>query len=160
MSIYKKLADFQAQIHVVPFDKENPHFKSKFASLASVVKTCAPVLAKCGLAYSQIFVGGEIVTILADTETGEKIESIIRIPVAETANAQQIGSAVTYMKRYALLAILGVVGDDDDGNQATTAAPEQKPKQQHQSQMTDEQKRAAIPAYLEKCTSLDNLNTI
>ena len=166
-TIWAKLAQFQNEVQVVPFDAVNPHFKNKYASLAGVVKTCAPVLSKCGLSFSQIFSGGELITILADTETGEKVESILRLPVAETATAQQIGSAITYMKRYALLAILGVVGDDDDdGNEASKttppAAPKAQPKQEAKPEAKPElspaAKVAAIPAAVANLKDIEALN--
>lgn len=168
-TIWAKLALFQNEVQVVPFDAVNPHFKNKYASLAGVVKTCAPVLSKYGLSFSQVFSGGELITILGDTETGEKVESILRLPVAETATAQQIGSAITYMKRYALLAILGVVGDDDDdGNEASKttppAAPKAQPKQEVKPEvkpeLTPAAKVAAIPAAVANLKNIETLNVL
>jgi len=159
-TIWAKLALFQNEVQVVSFDSTNPHFKNKYASLAGVVKTCAPVLSKIGLSFSQIFSGGELITILADTETGEKIESILRLPVSETATAQQIGSAITYMKRYALLAILGVVGDDDDDwNEAAKTAPQApQPEQKKKIELTPAAKVAAIPAAVANLKTIEELN--
>lgn len=158
-NIWGKLAQFQKQVQIIGFDSVNPHFKNKYASLAAVVKTCAPVLSENGLAFSQIFSGSDIITIVADTETGEKIESVLRLPVADTATAQQIGSAITYMKRYALCAILGVVGDDDDdGNEAAKTPPAKQPQPEPKKELTPAAKVAAIPAGVANCKTLDSLN--
>ena len=158
-NIWGKLAQFQKQVQIIGFDSVNPHFKNKYASLAAVVKACAPVLSENGLAFSQIFSGSDIITIVADTETGEKIESVLRLPVAETATAQQIGSAITYMKRYALCAILGVVGDDDDdGNEATKTPPAKAVQPEPKKELTPEAKIAAIPAAVANCKTLNSLN--
>jgi len=158
-SIWGKLAQFQKQVQIIGFDSVNPHFKNKYASLAAVVKTCAPVLSENGLAFSQIFSGSDIITIVADTETGEKIESVLRLPVADTATAQQIGSAITYMKRYALCAILGVVGDDDDdGNEATKTHPAKQPQPEPKKELTPAAKLAAIPAAVASLKDLAALN--
>lgn len=158
-NIWGKLAQFQKQVQIIGFDSVNPHFKNKYASLAAVVKACAPVLSENGLAFSQIFSGSDIITIVADTETGEKIESVLRLPVAETATAQQIGSAITYMKRYALCAILGVVGDDDDdGNEATKTPPAKAVQPEPKKPLTDAQKLAIIPETVNGLKTLAELN--
>lgn len=164
-TIWTKLAKFQKQVQIIGFDSVNPHFKNKYASLAAVVKTCAPVLSENGLAFSQIFSGSDIITIVADTETGEKIESILRLPVADTATAQQIGSAITYMKRYALCAILGVVGDDDDdGNEAAktppVVAPTPQPKPVPKPELTPAAKVSAIPAAVANLKNIETLNVL
>lgn len=153
MSIYKKLSEFQKEVQIVPFDSENKHFKNKYASLASVIKTVSPILHKVGLCHYQIVTESGLITIVVDTETGDKIESITRLPVAETSGAQQVGAALTYMRRYALCAILGIVGDeDDDGNAAQTAKPEPK-KEPGLSE-----KIAAIPAVVANTKTPEKLN--
>lgn len=153
MSIYKKLSEFQKEVQIVPFDSENKHFKNKYASLASVIKTVSPILHKVGLCHYQIVTGSDLITIVVDTETGDKIESITRLPVAETAGAQQVGAALTYMRRYALCTILGIVGDeDDDGNAAQTAKPEPK-KEPGLSE-----KIAVIPAVVANTKTPEKLN--
>lgn len=116
------------------FDSANPHFRSKFASLASVRNAVVPVLAAEGLAISQkpSVANGEVVVDTVLMYGNEREVSTLTMPVAK-ADAQGIGSAITYARRYALMAVCGVVGDDDDdGNQAVAKA-QQGPAQAQQT---------------------------
>lgn len=126
--IYTALMKFQGLIQVIPFDSVNPHFKNKYASLAAIVKACAPHMQTAGLCFTQTIDGLNIVTRVICANDGSEIVSTLALPIAPTANAQAIGSAITYMKRYAICAVLGIVGDDDDdGNLAQKAEPKQTP---------------------------------
>ena len=116
-----------------PLDSKNPHFGNKFASLLAVSNVVRPALAKHGLAYRQavesIGAGHYVFTyafgIDADGKLAEKV--MATVPITIQTNPQQMGSALTYAKRYCLLAAFGLVGDeDDDGNAASTPA-EKKP---------------------------------
>lgn len=115
------LAKAQGELHNPKFDAQNPHFKSKFASLAAVREAVIPVLAKHGLSLSQwplaegSFAGCR--SVLAHS-SGEWMEEAFLIPV-DKGNAHGYASAVTYAKRLSMQAIAAVVGDeDDDGNGA------------------------------------------
>jgi hypothetical protein len=117
------LAKAQAEMQNPGFDSQNPHFKSKFASLASVRNAIVPVLAKHGIALSQDITNGErgpkVSTILQHS-SGQWIEyGPLEMPVSKP-DAQGVGSATTYGRRYHMMAVAGVVGDeDDDGNAAS-----------------------------------------
>lgn len=98
----------------------NPHFKSRYATLAEVRDTVVPVLAKHGLAITQftdminerIFLISRLVH-----KSGEFIESKFPIPFDKP---QTMGSAITYARRYALSAMCNIsADDDDDGNTAS-----------------------------------------
>ena len=109
-----------------PMTQENPHFRSKFSSLKDCVNTIRPVLAKHHIAATQMVRHGEagdrVVTRLVHV-SGEFVEDG-GIPLANTSDPQKMGSAMTYARRYGLLAICGAVGDpDDDGNKASEAEP-------------------------------------
>jgi len=120
----------QAEMHNPAFDSKNPHFKSSYASLASVRNTVLPVLAKHGISLIQDLVtvedGVKCVNLLMHT-SGEWIETEgITVPV-DRRNAHGMGSASTYARRFSLMALVTVVGDvDDDGNTAVAAPPEPK----------------------------------
>jgi hypothetical protein len=110
-------------------DSSNPFFKSKYADLASVWAACKVPLTSNGLSVVQtVENGGEkayLVTILLHT-SGQWIKSLM--PIIMTKNdAQALGSAITYCRRYALAAIVGVCPTDDDGNAAVSK--ESLPKQ-------------------------------
>jgi len=116
------LAKAQAQLKNPPYDSKNPHFKNSYASLASVRDTITPVLAAHGIAVLQLLgksdVGVSCETVLTH-ESGEWISSTIELP-ATKQDAQGYGSACTYARRYALMAIVNVVGDvDDDATEAS-----------------------------------------
>lgn len=116
------LSKAQAELRNPAFDSTNPHFKSKFASLAGVRDTITPVLVKHGLSVSQLATndheGRPCVETMLMHSSGQWISSTLAVPVAK-ADAHGAGSAITYARRYSLMAIVNVVGDeDDDGNQA------------------------------------------
>lgn len=116
------LAAAQAELRNPIFDSQNPHFKSKFASLAQVRDTITPTLAKHGLSVTQLATNDEqgrpsVETILLH-KSGQWLSSTLAVPVGK-ADAHGAGSAITYARRYSLMAIVNVVGDeDDDGNSA------------------------------------------
>lgn len=120
------LAKAQGAMRAALKDSVNPHFRSRYADLAGVWDACREPLATNGLAVIQTpgEIGDktiELTTILAH-ESGEWIQSTFTIPVSKP-DAQGVGSAVTYARRYALAAMVGIVQDDDDGNAATGSAP-------------------------------------
>lgn len=125
-SIVAALAAAQAEFPKITKSQTNSHFGSKYADLADVLEVVRPTLAKHGIALVQLVEdrgdGTVLVTKLLH-ESGE-ISSTMPLPI-DGLTSQQIGSAMTYARRYAALAICGVhpEGDDDDGNAATEAGP-------------------------------------
>lgn len=121
------LALAQAEMSNPSFDATNPHFKSKFASLASVRAAVLPTLNKHGLSVAQFpcSEGGNTgCTSILMHGSGQFILESVFIPVSKQ-DAHGAGSALTYARRYALQAIAGVVADDDDdGNEAVKLKPE------------------------------------
>lgn len=115
------LAKAQGDIENVAKDKENPHFKSRYATLAAVLDEARPKFAKHGLAILQMPVNGEgtnlgVVTRLTHS-SGQWIESTLYVAPTKY-DAQGAGSAITYLRRYSLMAIAGIAPDDDDGEAA------------------------------------------
>lgn len=123
-TLAEALALFQADLPQVDLDSVNPHFKSKFASLANITKKVLPELAKHGFSYTVgSFVDNGLLVVDAHLlhESGESRS--FQFPITET-QPQKIGSAITYAKRYAIQALTGVVADeDDDGNAASQQPP-------------------------------------
>lgn len=112
-----------------PLDSVNPHFKNKFASLNATLKVIREACAKNGIVYVQCFdyVPGEeptfvISTGVQDAEGGSIELSRMYFPV--TDNPQQLGSAMTYCRRYAAQLDWGIVGEEDDD--AERAMPQQQ----------------------------------
>jgi len=121
------LAKAQGEIAPAIKDKNNPFFKSSYADLSSIWNACKVPLSKNGLAVLQTTETKEgqliLITTLAHA-SGQWIRSFLPV-LSEKQNAQGLGSALTYMRRYALSAMVGVTSDeDDDGN--ACSAPERK----------------------------------
>ena len=106
-------------------DSENPHFKSRFADLATVRNAVIPALSANGLAVIQLpteMPDGRpaLVTILLHM-SGEWVETMTLLRQGQNT-PQGVGAALTYARRYALQSIAGVAAeDDDDGNAATSS---------------------------------------
>ena len=122
----------KAQGVMVPAKKAavNPFFKSKYADLASVWDVCRVPLSENGLSIVQAIAvpaPGETIlqTILLHT-SGQLIVSSYPVkPVKD--DPQGMGSAITYARRYALMAMIGIAPEDDDGESAVRRAPKDSP---------------------------------
>lgn len=121
----------QLEMQNPAFDAANPHFKSRFASLAAVRNAVIPCFAKHGIALTQditsVDAGVSCVTILMHASGQERRFGPLILPVAKN-DAQGFGSASTYARRYTMQSVAGVVGDDDDdGNAASKQKTAVKP---------------------------------
>jgi len=127
------LAKAQAAITGAKKDSENPHFRSAYADLSSVWQACRGPLTSNGLSVVQsprlVHAGDEHWLVEVETlllhSSGQWLSDVLAVPVT-TPTAQGVGSAITYAKRYALSAFVGVApeGEDDDGNVASSARPD------------------------------------
>lgn len=127
----------QGQLKNPPKDSNNPHFKSKYADLPTVLDTVRPVLAANNLAVLQTVETAGTSPVLTTTllhASGESIEATV-VMLLDKSNAQGFGSALTYYRRYALCALLGIAGDDDDDGNAATHPPKQAVRQVPQKQL-------------------------
>lgn len=120
------LAKAQAEMRPAKFDKVNPHFKSKYASLASVIDAVQGPLTKYGISYAQQMVRDEhghgIETVLRGH--GQELYTGVVPVIADKNNAQGFGSGMSYARRYSLsMACCIASDDDDDGNAAPASAP-------------------------------------
>lgn len=129
-ALSEALAKAQGLIKNAAKDSANPFFKSKYADLASVRDACAGPLAASGLAVMQFprttENGVEVDTLLSHS-SGEWVLETLALPVNKH-DAQGIGSAITYARRYGLAAVTGVAPEEDDGNAATASATNQAKK--------------------------------
>ena len=126
------LSKFQAEISNPKNTASNPFFKSKYAPLQDVLNLVRPLLSKYGLSIVQLPYTKEtdtgVVTILIH-ESGEFIESDPLVLKAEKNTAQGAGSVITYARRYAVSAILGIASEeDDDGAEASGTVLKNEPK--------------------------------
>lgn len=110
------LSAAQAEFTAVPRDSVNPFFRSKYASLATVIKSASPILTKHGLAVTQLIgmaEGGDTLTTWLLHKSGQFICETMRLHLTKM-DAQGQGSATTYARRYSYMAVLGLVADEDD----------------------------------------------
>ena len=128
-SIATALAAAQINMGKALKQASNPHFRSKYADLGSVMDACLPALNERGIAVIQPTgeneLGRFVETIMIHGESGEQLSC--RVPLIVGKNDMQgYGSAVTYARRYGLMAMAGIAPEDDDGNAAAKAAPKQE----------------------------------
>lgn len=126
--LFEALAKTQAEMVSATKDGKNPHFKSSYATQASV-NAAARVAHLNGLCIVHRIMPlteqGEVrLRSMLGHSSGEWMESETVVPVSKK-DAQGVGSAITYAKRYATMALLNMASDDDDGEAAVgrTAAP-------------------------------------
>lgn len=136
------LVKARSEIAAIAKDAVNPHFKSRYASLDTIIETVMPILNGHGLTVVQGVVvpdtdaAGKLVAFTLRTTllhvSGESLSSDVVMPVAKS-DPQGAGGALTYGRRYGLSALLALATDeDDDGNtasrgKATTARTERRP---------------------------------
>lgn len=125
-NIYKSLANFQQECPVI--HKGTQGYGYSYTDLPEIFKVINPLLKKNGLGFTQLVNNGVLKTIVFHIESGETIESETDIPqnvsLAKMNEFQVLGSAITYLRRYSLSSILGLVTDKD-----TDAGGEQTKKQ-------------------------------
>ena len=118
-NLFEALSKAQAFFTPAELDKTNPHYKSKYASLASVQSVYRKPLADNGLSIIQnvLSIDGayHLETILAHS-SGEHFKNSFKLILGKQ-DMQGLGSAITYARRYGVSTILGIVADEDvDGN--------------------------------------------
>ena len=108
----------------------NPHFKNRYADLSACVEAVIDALNDNGIALIQRNIeceSGVCVETVFVHESGESLSSgPLHVPAAKQ-DPQGYGSALTYARRYSLMAACGIAPEDDDGNAATSAKNAQKP---------------------------------
>lgn len=129
-------------------------YNFKYADFATCKKAAQKALMDNGLSVTQLVEEDNSVMSVLMHSSGQWIASKIRIPAKDGSDAQAIGSAITYAKRYGYCAILGIVADDDDD--ANIALGNQYTKSQNQPQ---QQKKAAQPKE-KKVFEVSNLTNV
>jgi len=124
----KALVKAQKEMGAVIKNASNPHLKSKYADLGSVLDACQTALHSNGFAIVQPCGkddhGAYVETVLAH-ESGESFASRVYLVVGKQ-DMQGVGSAITYARRYGLLGMAGLAPEDDDG-EATKAPKREAP---------------------------------
>jgi hypothetical protein len=123
MNIYQKLSALKSEIGTLKKNAKNPHFKNSYIDLSGLLDAVEPLMQAHGLLLLQPITDGVVWTIIVDIESAEKLTSNIALPIG--VNPQQLGSAITYYRRYTLQSLLSLSAEDDDANTAA-AAPVKK----------------------------------
>ena len=113
------LAKAQSEMKGAQKNAINPFFKSNYADLDTVIKSCLPQLTKNGLSIIQ---GNDVdergsfyITTMLLHNSGQWIKSKLKMPITKP-DAQGVGATITYARRFALSAMIGIAQTDDDGN--------------------------------------------
>ena len=119
--LFKALSKMQGSLNAVKKDSTNPFFNSKYATLSAIWDVCRKPLEDNGLCISQstdVIEGNLFLVTRLGHSSGQWIQG--KLPIRLEKNTPQgMGSAITYAKRYALSAMIGVsLDEDDDGNMA------------------------------------------
>ena len=142
----KALAVAQGAMESAKRDKKNDHFNYKYADLAACLEVCREPISKNGLAVIQIpsyydpaTKKIKVATMLCHS-SGQYVKGELEI-IVKNPDAQGIGSAITYARRYSLCAMVGIAQDDDDANTSCGIEPkqQQQPKQQPAKAETEKQ---------------------
>jgi len=130
-NIYKALAQFQQEVPVV--HKGTEGYGYSYANLSAIFEVINPLLKKHGLGFTQLINEDQLRTVVFHVESGEVIDSHTNIPqnvsLAKMNEFQVLGSAITYIRRYALSSMLGIITDKDTdaaGEQVKPSAPSKK----------------------------------
>ena len=131
--LFKSLAEFQQEVPTI--HKATQGYGYTYADLPKIFEVINPLLKKHGLGFTQLIHGTDLITIIFHVESGETLESKTNIPQGVALKGmndfQVLGSAITYLRRYALSSALGLVTDKDTdagGEQVKTEAKNETKK--------------------------------
>lgn len=115
--LFTALAKAQGEFSTAGLKSSNPYYKSKYADLKEIVSAARPALAKYGLAFMQPVLptidGQNILHTLLTHNSGQWIESRMRV-VPPKNDIQSMGSYITYLRRYSLASLIGIIASDED----------------------------------------------
>lgn len=123
-ALYKALGLFRKNIKQPVKDGKNPYFKSSYVTLEGVIKSVDEAMNGTGLSFVQevATINGlpSVRTMLMHEDGGTMATEWLSLPLKQGATPQDVGSLITYAKRYQLAGFMGISSDvDDDGNQAS-----------------------------------------
>lgn len=175
------MVKFNQQVGRIEKDASNPFLKNKYASLDQIIDAVRPILAELGMFLSQSTGTGEDGSVTVKTrlthESGEWMESDpLTMKPTKQNDPQQVGSVITYARRYSLTSFLSLnTGEDDDGNSSSgvngprnqskpphgktqakpTAKPENKPTTKKEAPDMTEVKRITLETAMKKGLTKD-----
>ena len=157
----KAMLAVQKQLTPATKDATNPYTRSRYATLNAVMDACKSALLDNGIWLTQITVPSEsgtiaLLTKLTHAETGQYQASVTVLPL-QKPDCQGAGSAITYARRYALTAMLGMVTEDDDDGEGAKLPPRPTrpmPSPQPQAQPQDQPDLPQLAGVVYKNTTM------
>lgn len=119
LTLHQKL--HRAKLAIGKVTKNATSHHSKYADLNAILSTVEPVLLENGLLLIQPIQGNSVCTQIVDVDSGAMLESCMDLP--QGVNPQNMGSAITYYRRYTLQSALSLQAVDDDGEKASKDEP-------------------------------------
>lgn len=159
LKIYEKVLDFQNNLSAIQKDATNPHFKNKYSSLDNILSEVKPILNALKLILIQPVYEGKVHTQIIDTESGQLLSSSVDIPAG--LGSQQLGSCITYLRRYTLTSLLSLEFEsDDDGNEAQAGHNDQGLPDQREwlNKWANKQQTATTDNYIKVVEALKSGN--
>lgn len=131
-NIMEAFAEFRGKIDTIKKTSKNPFFGSNYADINTVIGAINPVLDEVGLVYVQsptVLDGFDYLktTVYMQDNPDQSVESMVRLILTKN-DMQQLGSAITYARRYALISMFGLETEDDDGNMVSGKVSKKAPK--------------------------------
>jgi len=136
LNLHQKLHRAKLAIGKVTKNATNPHFKRAYADINALLDAVEPILLENGLLLLQPIQGETVCTQIIDIDTGIMLESCMALPAGLTP--QQLGSAITYYRRYTLQSSLSLQAVDDDANSTVPSKKAGKPS------LTDDRFKSAL----------------
>jgi len=127
--IMPQLVKAQSEMGSPKFDKTNPHFKTKYASLGEMYRAAKPALNAHGMTLTQPVRSYEVVTRVTHS-SGQWVQSSVPI-ITTRPGSQDFGSGLTYAKRQGLCSLLAIAGEEDDDGESQARSPKST-KKKHQ----------------------------
>jgi len=156
------LAKAQGEMENPAKTAENPHFRSKYADLPTIINVVRPVLAKHNLSVIQFPGFSDGVATVETTilhSSGQWISNVSSAPV-DKQNAQAVGSAITYLRRYSLAATCNLGQEDDDAESAIGRGSKKPPTQKKPEPRQPTSSTSRSSSNVSDCKAeLDNANS-
>lgn len=130
-SLVAALAKAQQEVRNPPLDSVNPHFRNRYASLGAHLEAVREPFAKNGLVLMQSIGSDEgkvTVTTTVAHSSGEWISGTVGMPLPDKATAQNLGSIVTYLRRYSIGSMCLLTGEEDTDAEQDRVSRQDKPK--------------------------------
>jgi len=147
MSIYKKINKFKEAVKGIKKSKSNTFHKNKYATIEDVLEAVEQPLKDNELGFVQCVNEMYLETTVYSTDDKDTDYIFSKIPlILSKQDMQQLGGAITYARRYALVSMLGLEQEDDDGNYASGYTPKQQ-NNKFNNTPKEQEKPASVKQY-------------